>query len=984
MFTRQQIEEIRKGLALYSKKDTQFDAASLPIDGSEEIAFVQNGKNVKMNLKELMNNLLLFRASDFINLSSILSNKFTLEEAIKAIPSIDRKVGVVITYIDKNIDDWVIFQYKSKSISDWFNLEYWKSILDEGKFKGYFANECLLYSICPAPQIGDYAFVGDTLGTAVIYRCINNAVWSVTDESALDYVKIIVAGDITVGENGNWFQNGVDTGIKAQGPKGEKGDSIKGDKGDTPVMRLDKSAGYVQYSYDGINWKNLVPLVEFVINNSINNSPDNEDITFNDNNKLKLADKSYDVAKFSGFGRKYLRKNIQHGKNILTQEMINKENTIYIIQYDYDLNGVEINIPNNCILQFEGGSFKNGTINGNLYDIDAQRFKIFENINIKGAARLNNYYLIDWWITTPQYQFIKENNTIDNYQDIQSAFNCGAENFIFSSDRYYYIKHTLLINGEINIFSDVEHKHYDGNDRAHRKEPPCIYSNEIITLIEYKYKSDTYKGTIYIGTINLVCNKPFSDLSEKDIPILYIHADQNTVNNTVWGVVIKCNIKAKDLTIDLKNEYPDIYEQSVNIYAPNYTGLMIKADYTNFSYIKIYSYICMTYYGIIIPNTENNKWITDITIEGDTRCVIGGKFIGGGNPVRIFGSHQPEYALAKTDEIRNVGYFVGNYIQLYGYIWDINQDTLESRGNCPKFPIQITSNKGDYNNPLIDNTVKHEILSGYRGVHLNYRNINIQAVYSDNLLNYIDSEQFKKIIKDFSLTIDGVSYKEKTNIYNSRYLFGQIPHLSLVRDDSLSCYPQAYIIKESNEPIEYKLKFKIEAIVYNILWDIIIKFNDKNCHIKYTNLDGEIVYDNDVDISLSYYQYAAFLLHISVGGNLEITMHIDGKIGDKKLLPLVKIPWNLQIYSNIEAKDSAINKGEFVYNVNTNKAGWWNGTEWVDNNGYSVKYITKGITSERPTLTNADDGFEYYDTILKKKILWNGIAWVNMDGTVLA
>lgn len=728
-----------------------------------------------------------------------------------------------------------------------------------------------------------------------------------------------------------------------------------------------------------------------VVSGNVTNNPDEEDITTEGDTPqtqvLKLKDRTYDNLNASGKGYKILRKNWQsingERKNVLTQEMINEPNTIYEIRYDFDLNGAEIEIKEECVLKFEGGSLSNGTINGNLYDIEAQKFKIFENINIKGAAKLNNYYLIDWWVKTPQYEFVKENNTIDNYQDIQSALNCGAENFIFSSDRYYYIKQTLLINGEINLFSDVEHKHYDGNDRAHRKEPPCIYSNEIITLIEYRYKSNTYKGSIYIGTINLVCNKPFSDLSEKDVPILYIHADQSTVNDTVWGVVIKCNIKAKDLIIDLKNEYPDIYEQSVNIYAPNYTGLMIKADYAKFSYIKVYSYICMTYYGIIIPKTENNKWITDVTIEGDTRCVIGGKFIGGGNPVRIFGSHQPEYALAKTDEIRNVGYFVGKYIQLYGFIWDISKNTLESKGNCPKYPIQINSVLGDYNNPLINNSIQKEFCSGYRNTHLNYRNINIQAIYSDNLLNYIGSEQFKKIIRNFKLTIDGVPYKEKTNIYNHRYLFGSNPFLSSVNANVINYYPQAYIIKISNELTEYKLKFRIEPISYNIQWDIIIKAFEEKCHIKYTNFNGEIVYDKDVDMESSYYQYAAFVIHVIEGGTFEITIHIGGKTGERRLLPLVKIPWNLQIYSNVEAKDPAINKGEFVYNVNTNKAGWWNGTEWVDNNGYSVNYITKGTTSKRPILTSTSDGFEYYDTTLKKKVIWNGKAWVNMDGSSL-
>lgn len=44
----------------------------------------------------------------------------------------------------------------------------------------------------------------------------------------------------------------------------------------------------------------------------------------------------------------------------------------------------------------------------------------------------------------------------------------------------------------------------------------------------------------------------------------------------------------------------------------------------------------------------------------------------------------------------------------------------------------------------------------------------------------------------------------------------------------------------------------------------------------------------------------------------------------------------------------------------------------------------KGDTDSRPTLTTTDEGFEYYDITLKKKILWNGTAWVNLDGTELA
>jgi hypothetical protein len=41
-----------------------------------------------------------------------------------------------------------------------------------------------------------------------------------------------------------------------------------------------------------------------------------------------------------------------------------------------------------------------------------------------------------------------------------------------------------------------------------------------------------------------------------------------------------------------------------------------------------------------------------------------------------------------------------------------------------------------------------------------------------------------------------------------------------------------------------------------------------------------------------------------------------------------------------------------------------------------------GTTENRPS-NPLYEGYEYYDTTLKKKILWNGTAWVNMDGTEL-
>ena len=57
---------------------------------------------------------------------------------------------------------------------------------------------------------------------------------------------------------------------------------------------------------------------------------------------------------------------------------------------------------------------------------------------------------------------------------------------------------------------------------------------------------------------------------------------------------------------------------------------------------------------------------------------------------------------------------------------------------------------------------------------------------------------------------------------------------------------------------------------------------------------------------------------------------------------------------------------------------WWGGTKWEN-----ISFIRRGVTSARPILLESDAGIDYYDSTLKKKILWNGTAWVNVDGTPL-
>ena len=111
----------------------------------------------------------------------------------------------------------------------------------------------------------------------------------------------------------------------------------------------------------------IISLLE--LNQELELFPDDEDIDSVDN-MLKFKNREADVANFQSKGYVILRKNLRlvNGvvKNILTQDMINKLNTIYEIRYDFDLDGKTLEVPENCTLKFEGGSFRNGMLKGDV------------------------------------------------------------------------------------------------------------------------------------------------------------------------------------------------------------------------------------------------------------------------------------------------------------------------------------------------------------------------------------------------------------------------------------------------------------------------------------------------------------------------------------------------------------------------------------------------------------------------------------------
>lgn len=336
-FTQEDYRKIERWLLANSRKDTDFVGATTPLKGNETVVLVQDGKNVKTSVKDIVDQFFLLGVSDFLNITDKYGESYiSLTQAIQLIPFRSRKIGQVITFIDES-RNWAIYQFQGKALNQWNNTTLWIDLL--AKISG---------------------------------------------------IPIIDSEDITTKENG---------------------------------------ANQVS---------------------------------------LYLADKQYNEADYSGLGRIYLRKNIQNiidpstGKvinvNLLTQSMLDKENTIYIIQYDFDLNGQEITIPEGCVLDFQGGSLNNGTIVGYNTAIKAELVKIFSlDTNISGTWNITEAYP-EW------FGAVGDGNT-DDYKALNDCFLVGSSNKIKISlcgKKVYTVKQ--VFNNHNDILFKLEYLDLDGNN----------------------------------------------------------------------------------------------------------------------------------------------------------------------------------------------------------------------------------------------------------------------------------------------------------------------------------------------------------------------------------------------------------------------------------------------------------------------------------------------------------------------------------------
>lgn len=149
-----------------------------------------------------------------------------------------------------------------------------------------------------------------------------------------------------------------------------------------------------------------------------------------------LADKTNNT---DGMGKIYLK------KNKAIQEQMKQPNTIYVIQYDFDLGGKELVVPENCVLEFDGGMLKNGSVTFNNNFIEAGLYKIFDVITFSGNLK-NADIFVEWFGAS---HIISDNAPLINKCIGEVNKLDGRHNVVLSSS--YIIKDTIWLRDKTSI-----------------------------------------------------------------------------------------------------------------------------------------------------------------------------------------------------------------------------------------------------------------------------------------------------------------------------------------------------------------------------------------------------------------------------------------------------------------------------------------------------------------------------------------------------
>lgn len=658
-------------------------------------------------------------------------------------------------------------------------------------------------------------------------------------------------------------------------------------------------------------------------------------VLWNKIKQLVLGNRTYNPSEFSGKGYKVLEKNIKTvggvKKNLLTAIMLSEANTIYEIRYDYDLDGEAIKIPENVVLQFNGGSLCNGTLIGNNSIIQSYLITIFkDDLKIEGSWRNSKTYC-EWFDKNIQKTLLSFNsvNLVGNY-----IINKPIE--ISSYDKCYKI-----------VF-----------------ESGSNFSVDTSIPLDYCFIFKTYYNYGKLGSVEYA---------------------RTFLRNVITG---SGNIDLKGHCGFLKQvrydgDNADIYDVGFNIYDIDIRGIG-KSINTTSEHLKEGTGITVTgtltnvgiYTNRLAANKSNQYKIPYVAVKllgGDNkfnRVTVVAPYIGIGgiaggsvfNDVHVWGAPKIAY------NVLGISTFVNCVADFAAIHYKINGS----------FPINIDKSIGICNK---NDDVKKQCVLGFK----DYNSlIHARGNLSFSTVGTIDNLNITGIVDE---DLDEIS--ECPNIIPSSLSVKNIDNLELIDTPTLINEWTPVCLLNRLFPVckLYISPFTETNILLYLHFDfarsIVYYFDNNASNNVFINLKDIFKYDIVEINKTKYYRLWSKKRQIKITDCFAYLYR--PKDVDTANIDFTNIkPVNLHI--NYLSSIQEVKK-EIEYNITESAyaesiPAWWNGEKWCNALGYTLDKV-KGASGSRPTLTSDDKGFTYYDTNINKKILWNGTAWVNLDGSSL-
>ena len=414
--------------------------------------------------------------NNFINLTAENENGTitayeSLEEAVATILPINRRAGATLSFYNLNSDrldrqaEFELWQFNSTDLANWENGDYWNNIYyNWNVFAGWYVGADGLKNHVKIPNVGQYAYVGTNLNDALLYQCRTNGVWTNTGIKVRNYISVVVSGNITIGENGNWFSNGEDTGIPATPAVDEQLDNIiiQLQQHATEIDKLQKQdvvlKSNIDSNFETIN--NKVDNIKTATDNKIDIADANlqNQITSNDNDIATLNTKheslSRTVQGIAATGGASTATNVTYNND---SSGLNAENAQDAIDEVSSIVTYDVSAHNNGAVFESLQALLNSSNLNILIPISFRRGGMTIRF-IQGSEQSSDNKYVQYRLTSDSF-----NTTEANWQGVDDEPTTGSDNLVKSGGVYeginkksaLYPLYTFNVYGNYNSFLNI-------------------------------------------------------------------------------------------------------------------------------------------------------------------------------------------------------------------------------------------------------------------------------------------------------------------------------------------------------------------------------------------------------------------------------------------------------------------------------------------------------------------------------------------------